>query len=154
MLSNSLKFTFNGHIKIKATLANCENANFSRNEDNIENSQQHILSLEESSAMQVLFAVEDTGIGIKKEDHEKLFKMFGKVGQNEELNPNGIGLGLTICNKILSQLGGELQVKSEYQQGSSFYFTLDFPAADTQNISRHEFSFTHSRLSPDDPTLS
>ena len=77
--------------------------------------------------------MEDTGIGIKEEDHEKLFKIFGKVGQNEELNPHGIGLGLTICNKILNQLGGELQVKSEYQKGSSFYFTLDFPVANSSN---------------------
>ena len=55
----------------------------------------------------------DTGIGIKEEDQGKLFKFFGKVGENnDEINPYGIGLGLTICNKILNQLGGEMKVKS------------------------------------------
>jgi signal transduction histidine kinase len=49
------------------------------------------------------FSVEDTGIGIKEEDQKQLFKFFGKVGDNnEEINPEGIGLGLTICDKILS----------------------------------------------------
>lgn len=51
--------------------------------------------------VQILFEVEDTGVGIKQEDQGKLFKMFGKVSQNDTLNPHGIGLGLTICNKIL-----------------------------------------------------
>lgn len=50
----------------------------------------------------LLFSVEDTGVGIKDDDHEKLFKIFGKVGQMDDINPKGIGLGLTICNKILN----------------------------------------------------
>jgi K+-sensing histidine kinase KdpD len=54
--------------------------------------------------------------------------MFGKVGlNNDKINPHGIGLGLTICNKILGQMGSELQVKSEYGQGTTFYFTIDVP---------------------------
>lgn len=49
------------------------------------------------------FSVIDTGIGIKEEDKNKLFKLFGKLNQsNEAINPNGIGLGLTICNHILN----------------------------------------------------
>jgi hypothetical protein len=51
----------------------------------------------------VVFAVSDSGIGIKEEDQSKLFRFFGKVGENnEEINPQGIGLGLTICNKVLN----------------------------------------------------
>jgi signal transduction histidine kinase len=47
--------------------------------------------------------VEDSGIGIRDEDHSKLFKVFGKLDQSiKDLNPNGIGLGLSICNKILN----------------------------------------------------
>ena len=77
---------------------------------------------EEPIYMQVVklkISVEDNGLGIKDEDKMKLFKMFGKVGyNNEKINPNGIGLGLTICNKILGQMGSELQVKSEYGKGT------------------------------------
>jgi signal transduction histidine kinase len=62
--------------------------------------------------MSIVFSVEDTGIGIKEEDHDKLFKIFGKLDQRDNVNPTGIGLGLTICNKILNELGGELQIQS------------------------------------------
>jgi K+-sensing histidine kinase KdpD len=58
------------------------------------------------SLVRLRFFVEDNGIGIKAEDQSKLFKMFGKVGcNNAKINPQGIGLGLTICNKILGQMG-------------------------------------------------
>jgi len=53
--------------------------------------------------------VSDTGVGIKEEDLSKLFKVFGKVGEkSQSLNPTGIGLGLTICNKILEQVESKL----------------------------------------------
>ena len=53
--------------------------------------------------------------------------MFGKLKQSSGYNPQGIGLGLTICNNILNQYGSELKVKSEYGQGTTFYFMVDFP---------------------------
>ena len=49
--------------------------------------------------MKLKFSIEDTGIGIKEEDMGNLFKMFGTIQQfTDEVNPQGIGLGLTICN--------------------------------------------------------
>ena len=53
--------------------------------------------------MNVRIMIEDTGIGIKQEDQAKLFKVFGKLEQtSKDVNPEGIGLGLTICNNILN----------------------------------------------------
>jgi len=50
----------------------------------------------------LLISIEDTGIGIKEEDMDKLFVVFGKINQlDKDINPSGIGLGLTICNNIL-----------------------------------------------------
>lgn len=72
-------------------------------------------------------SVEDTGFGIKESEIGKLFKMFGKLKSSADVNPQGIGLGLTICNNILHQYGSELKVKSEFGQGTTFYFTLSLP---------------------------
>jgi signal transduction histidine kinase len=44
--------------------------------------------------------VEDSGIGIKKEDHDKLFKLFGFLDDSKELNVKGVGLGLHISQKL------------------------------------------------------
>jgi len=51
----------------------------------------------ESSGPSVSVSVQDTGIGIKKEDQSKLFKLFGYLDTTKELNTQGIGLGLHIC---------------------------------------------------------
>lgn len=63
--------------------------------------------------------VEDSGIGIAEEDQKKLFKFLGKVGaNNEEINPDGAGLGLTICDKILGKFGSKLKVSSVVNEGT------------------------------------
>eukprot|EP01016_Furgasonia_blochmanni_P041591 TRINITY_DN5421_c0_g1_i1.p1 TRINITY_DN5421_c0_g1~~TRINITY_DN5421_c0_g1_i1.p1 ORF type:complete len:221 (-),score=39.09 TRINITY_DN5421_c0_g1_i1:327-929(-) len=77
----------------------------------------------------LVFAVTDTGIGIKEENLDKLFTLFGKLeeeGKGRKLNPTGVGLGLTISNDLSRMLGSELgiQVKSVYGEGSSFFFEL------------------------------
>jgi signal transduction histidine kinase len=98
LISNALKFTCKGYIKIKVDIED------SWAEDVMNNANDLFLSLNQSkgsNTLKVIFSVKDTGIGIKDEDHSKLFKMFGKIAQNDNVNPSGIGLGLTICNKIL-----------------------------------------------------
>ena len=77
----------------------------------------------------MVISVEDSGIGIKEEDQKKLFRIFGKVGGQKSctINPQGIGLGLVICNKILRQFDSQLQVYSKYGQGCKFYFELTLP---------------------------
>lgn len=68
--------------------------------------------------------VEDTGVGIKEEDQDKLFKEFGKLQTNKELNPTGIGLGLHICKKLVKNLEGHIGFTSKYNEGTTFYFTF------------------------------
>jgi len=78
-------------------------------------------------------SVEDTGVGIKEEDQNKLFKMFGKLEHEKGgtiVNSQGVGLGLTISNnlaKLLCDNNKELEgikVHSEYKKGSKFTFII------------------------------
>lgn len=126
LLTNALKFTFSGFISIKVFVVQEEN----RSNQNIdfESKQEEAVDssiMEKKGCLNVRFEVQDSGIGIKEEDFDRLFKVFGKLEQTENLNTCGIGLGLTICNKILNQLGSELKVKSVFNQGTCFYFTLN-----------------------------
>ena len=66
----------------------------------------------------------DTGIGIKEEDMDKLFKLFGYVQDSKQMNIHGIGLGLTISKKIIDQFGGEVSMESREGVGSIFKFKL------------------------------
>lgn len=69
-------------------------------------------------------SVLDTGIGIKKEDINKLFKEFQQVDSKRNRNIEGTGLGLAISHRIVSLMGGEIWVESEYEKGSNFSFWI------------------------------
>lgn len=66
--------------------------------------------------------VEDNGYGIGKSDKNKLFKLFGKIKQKDDINKNGIGLGLNICKQICELFDGDIDVDSELGIGSKFFF--------------------------------
>ena len=67
----------------------------------------------------------DNGLGIKPNDIKKLFKMFGKLRRTSELNSEGIGMGLMICQKLVELNGGEIQAFSDgKKKGSVFSFTM------------------------------
>lgn len=67
----------------------------------------------------------DSGSGIKQEDISKLFTMFGKLHRTAEINSEGIGMGLMICQKLVELNSGTIDVYSEGENlGSVFSFTM------------------------------
>ena len=101
LISNSIKFTSeNGKININASL-----------KDN-----------------QVEVSVSDTGIGIKKENIEKLFKIETNITTRGTENEKGSGLGLLLCKEFVEKHEGRIWVESKVGKGSIFYFTLPYYA--------------------------
>lgn len=84
------------------------------------------IGYERTSEEEILLkiAVEDTGIGIKKQDLDKLFRSFQQVDSKRNRNIEGTGLGLSIAKQLLLLMGGNITVESEYGQGSIFTCTL------------------------------
>lgn len=83
-------------------------------------------------------AVKDTGIGIKKENLEKIFDTFEQAEDNTSNQYGGTGLGLSISRRIVNLMGGELKVKSEYTKGSEFYFSLCLEISDEKEPVQEE----------------
>jgi len=83
----------------------------------------------------VRFWVQDNGAGIAPEDRERLFRPFTRLKEGRR-RTKGHGLGLSIAQRIVEKLGGEVGVKSEVGRGSLFYFTLPSPALAGQPASR------------------
>lgn len=68
--------------------------------------------------------IEDTGIGIKKEELGKLFQSFQQLDSKRNREIEGTGLGLAISKRLLSLMHGRIWVESEYEKGSRFFFVL------------------------------
>ena len=79
-------------------------------------------------------SVTDTGIGIRKEDMERIFKPFDRVDLEKTRSIEGSGLGLSISRQLLLVMGSELKVESCYGKGSRFFFTLTQSLADAAPV--------------------
>ncbi len=88
-------------------------------------------------------SVSDTGIGIKKEDIDKLYTAFERIEEKRNRNIEGTGLGMNITNKLLGLMGAKLSVDSVYSQGSTFSFQIlqqvlnPTPIGDFRNFLTH-----------------
>ena len=72
----------------------------------------------------VQIAVNDTGIGIKSEDMDKIFEAFRQLDASYARHYEGTGLGLTLTKRLIELHGGKIWVISEFGKGSTFTFTL------------------------------
>lgn len=70
-------------------------------------------------------SVQDTGIGIKKEDIPKLFEIFERIEEDRNRNIEGTGLGMNITMQLLKMMGSKLEVESKYGKGSTFSFEIE-----------------------------
>lgn len=98
IIGNAYKFTEEGYIRISAYPA--EDSRF------------------------FVITIEDTGIGIEKGNQKLVFEEFAQANENIEKKYGGTGLGLSICQKIISILGGTLNLESTFGKGSTFEIKL------------------------------
>jgi signal transduction histidine kinase len=72
----------------------------------------------------ITFAVKDSGIGIPKEQQNRIFEKFFRAENASGAEPNGSGLGLYISSNIVKKHGGDMWFESEEEKGTTFYFNL------------------------------
>jgi signal transduction histidine kinase/CheY-like chemotaxis protein len=81
------------------------------------------------------FLVQDTGIGIEDTQKQKIFEAFSQADSSTSRKYGGTGLGLSISNRLVSFMGGKLEVESRVGEGTSFFFTVPFKKTDSEEIS-------------------
>jgi len=120
LLGNALKFTPSGGIAIRGRLVDLTNVGSSSSSSSSEESR--AVKAVPQTGTWVALDVADTGVGIAKNDQERIFEEFEQVnaGSRTDSMQRGTGLGLPISRRLARLLGGELTVVSEPGKGSTF----------------------------------
>ncbi len=101
LLTNAVKYTKEGYLKFRVD------------------------SVIKDDICRLIISVEDSGIGIKQENINKLFSKFERLGVEKEITIEGTGLGLAITKKLVDLMNGKIVVQSVYGRGSKFTIALD-----------------------------
>lgn len=103
-ISNALKFTPSGEVRVSASMG---------------------------ASGTIIFSVRDTGIGIAPQDQEFIFKEFTQIESAIQDRVKGTGLGLPLCRNLAELLGGSVSVESELGKGSNFYAVIPIHYGDS-----------------------
>ncbi|WP_353139477.1 response regulator [Pseudopedobacter sp.] len=111
LLGNAVKFTEQGEIELKIEKLNSG-----------------------KEKLTLRFSVRDTGIGIPKDRQQQIFEAFTQEDSSVSKRYGGTGLGLTISNNLLNYMKSKLQLESEPGKGSLFYFDLEVPYEEQEEV--------------------
>ncbi|MCI8427021.1 MAG: DegV family EDD domain-containing protein [Lachnospira sp.] len=117
LLNNAMKYTSEGSVTLSVR---CERLALNR--------------------VRVWYSVEDTGLGVKKENIPYLFNAFKRVDQEKNRHIEGTGLGLSIVRQLVELMGGEINVNSVYTKGSTFIVMLDQDVVDSKELGEFTLS--------------
>jgi CheY-like chemotaxis protein len=115
LCSNAIKFTAKGYVRV------------------------HVKLVQKTSAsVHLQFEVQDTGIGISKENQAKLFSSFAQAEVSTARKFGGTGLGLAISKNLVQMMGGEIGLESEEGKGATFHFNvaLGLPETNADNAEK------------------
>ncbi|WP_425456386.1 ATP-binding protein [Desulfobotulus mexicanus] len=129
LVSNAIKFTEKGFISLivklnPESMAGSENSSGSEKPD--------------TALADLVFSVEDSGIGMDEDQVAKLFQPFSQADTSTTRKYGGTGLGLVITKRLVQAMGGELALSSFPNKGSTFSFDLKLPATTMQPVKNHE----------------
>ena len=113
LISNAIKFTDKGSVTLKISKKS-----------------------ETERSVCLLTEIEDTGIGISKEQQEKIWEAFTQASVSTNRLYGGTGLGLPIVKRIVETMGGNVQITSKPGEGSCFYFEIELQLASNEELNQ------------------
>ena len=122
LIGNAVKFTDAGSVVVDAWVEECP-----------------------SGRVQLHFAVRDTGIGIAPDQIKHIFESFQQADSSTTRRFGGTGLGLTICARLATMMGGKIWVESALGEGSVFHMTAVFTECDSTDVDASSTESDHAR---------
>lgn len=130
LLTNAVKYTEQGGLKFTVKVVEKDN-----------------------ESCKLRFSVEDTGIGVKPEDIDKLFTAFERLDEAKNLSIQGTGLGLDISRQFAEMMGGKIWCESVYGQGSTFTFEVSQKIVDDTPVGKIDISILNEHKGPFRPSF-
>ena len=127
LLSNAVKFTSEGSVTLRVGCVR-------------------------QPKLQLCFEVEDTGVGVSESDMKLLFKPFGQTESGRRAR-EGTGLGLTISEEFVELMGGQIEVESEVDKGTRFWFEIDIEEAESEEVVSYASNRRVTGLADGQPVL-
>ena len=109
LVGNAVKFTTKGHVYVNVTG-----------------------EMNDSGSVRLHFQVQDTGVGIPEDKCAVVFEKFAQVDNSATRKHDGTGLGLSIASSLVKLMGGQIGVESRLDHGSTFWFTIELHALDSE----------------------
>ncbi|WP_038296684.1 hybrid sensor histidine kinase/response regulator [[Scytonema hofmanni] UTEX B 1581] len=132
LLGNAIKFTERGGVKFQVGVLT-NSPDFTDYQVELDN------GIDSGKITKIRFQIEDTGVGMKPEQLDKIFLPFEQVGDIAQ-KAEGTGLGLAISRQIVEMMGSKIHVESIYGKGSKFWFDLDLiEATDLIKLEKNNF---------------
>ncbi|AKG20574.1 ATP-binding protein [Calothrix sp. 336/3] len=131
LINNALKFTQSGGVSIRVSY------------------QKNALTNEDTDTIN--FEVEDSGAGIAPEELGELFEAFSQTTTGKQAQ-EGTGLGLPISKQFVSLMGGDIQVKSQIEKGTTFFFDIQVTRVNANEIDTRKPTHRVIALAPNQPT--
>lgn len=147
LIGNAIKFTEQGEIIVDVKLSRSMNKQPANSEIHT------IKSLTEPKSGEKIvleFSVSDTGIGIAREDQDRIFSPFAQADASTTRQYSGTGLGLSICQEIVGLMDGQIWLDSEIGRGSRFQFNIALTVAepDEMDLKREQVKVNQLRDLP------
>ena len=112
-----------------------------------------INSVIKNDVCRLIISVEDTGIGIKQENLNKLFNKFERLDLKDNITIEGTGLGLAITKKLVDMMNGKIVVQSVFGKGSKFTVSIDQRIVKNPTIKVEAIDTTHEKIEVKNKTV-
>ena len=112
-----------------------------------------INSVIKNDVCRLIISVEDTGIGIKQENLNKLFNKFERLDLKDNITIEGTGLGLAITKKLVDMMNGKIVVQSVFGKGSKFTVSIDQRIVKNPTIKVEAIDTTHEHIEVKNKTV-
>ena len=147
LLDNAIKYTDQGSITLHVLGGHPASEHLDPERENLP------AGVRDTDRIHLQFMVEDTGIGMRKEEMDKLYEAFERINMKETQSVQGAGLGLALVWNLTRMMGGEVRAESVYGEGS--VFTVDLPVGVvtegfTGTVAEYEKERAAKRLSNDE----